>query len=370
MRALGSITIGQHFLSKNYMKSKIETAIATVLGLSFMVAGMSVIPMGYKELKNAQDSLKWPATDGVIISSEIKENKDEDSTTYEANVRYEFSVEKKLYSSDNISFGQYSSSDPEHARQIVRRYPKGQKVSVNFNPTHPNESVLEPGVTYVSYLPLVIGVVFFGVGAAILGFFTIVSPILRRKRTEVLKKAASNLDMAFSEEDKMLEQEIFLQFPLFQRGYSRKIKNILYKNSATGKTILFDYDFKEGSGENSSQYCQTVAAFHVPNRNLPLFSLRPENVFDKVGEFFGQQDIDFESYPEFSKSYRLQGELELAIREVFNFEVLQFFSQNPGWWLEGGGEWLVIYKLARRVQPEELGVFLQEATQISELFSH
>ena len=334
-----------------------------------VVAGSFLIPAGYKELKNAQESLNWPITDGVIISSEIKESQGDNSTTYEANVRYKYAVGEKHYLSDQVSFGQYGSSDPEHAQSIVRRYEKGQKVSVHFNPAHPDQSALEPGATWSSYMLLGMGAVFFGAGAISAVSFGIVAPQLRRRRTEALRQAASTLALTFLEEDKMLEQEAFFQFPLFQRGSSREIRNILCKDSATGKTILFDYDFQEVSGKNSSQYCQTVAAFHLPNRNLPQFSLRPENVFDKIGEFFGRQDIDFESYPEFSKVYLLQGQLEPAIRKAFNFEVLQFFSQNPGWWLEGGGEWLVIYLIKRQVKPEELNIFLQQTTQISELFS-
>lgn len=143
-----------------------------------------------------------------------------------------------------------------------------------------------------------------------------------------------------------------------------------HKYNGDGQTILFDYEFQQGSGENSTQYHQTVAAFQVPNRNLPEFSLRTENIFDKIRELFSKQDINFDFAPEFSKSYRLEGQPETTIRKAFNFDILQFFSQNPGWWLEGHGQWLVIYQINRQVKPEELSAFLQKTTQISQLFSY
>jgi hypothetical protein len=335
-----------------------------------MVSQGYFIPLGYQELKNAQESPKWSTTDGIIISSGIKESKDEDSTTYEANVRYEYTIGEKRYSSNQVSFGQYGSSDPEHTQSIVRRYKKGQKVNVYVNPAHPDKSVLEPGATWSSYLPLGTSAIFVGIGAIIAIFSGIVAPRLRRRRTEALRQAASTLGLTFLDEAIMLENEAFYEFPLFRRGYSRETSNILCKDNATGKTLfLFDYEFYEGGGKNSRQHHQTVAAFYLPNRNLPEFSLRPENVFDKIGEFFGGQDIDFKSYPEFSESYRLQGCLESAIRKAFNFKVLQFFSQNPDWWLEGGGEWLVIYQLNRQVESKELDFFLCQITKISRLFS-
>lgn len=349
--------------------NKSQTIIGTGLGLISMAVGSFVIHAGYQEVQNAQDSLKWSTTDGVIISSEVQEHKDDDSTTYQANVRYQYTVRAQPYFSDQVSFGQYGSGDPDHARSIVRRYPTGQKVSVHFNPVDPQKSVLEPGDSGASYLLLGAGTVFFGTGAILVGSIAVILPKLRRRRTEALRQAASTLALPFSERDDTLFQEAFFQLPLFQRGGSREVSNVLRKRSASGEAILFDYTFQEGSGEDSSPYQETIAAFRVPTRNLPQFSLRPKPVFDKLGKLFGQQEIDFESSPEFSKSYRLQGSQESAIREAFNLRVLQFFSQNPSWHLEGSGEWLVSYQLQRQVKPEELSLFLQQTTQISDLFS-
>jgi Protein of unknown function (DUF3592) len=145
--------------------SKFQTIIGTVVGLVFMAVGGFIFSPAYKELKNAQDSLNWPTTDGVVISSEIKESTNENSTTYSANARYKYSIGEKSYSSDQVSFGQYSSSNPEYAQSIVQRYLAGQKVKVHFNPTNPNNSVLEPGASWVSYMPLGISIAFFTTGA-------------------------------------------------------------------------------------------------------------------------------------------------------------------------------------------------------------
>ncbi|MCZ8250404.1 MULTISPECIES: hypothetical protein [Microcystis] len=52
-----------------------------------------------------------------------------------------------------------------------------------------------------------------------------------------------------------------------------------------------------------------------------------------------------------------------------NFDTLQFFGQNHGWYLEAGGEWLVIYQLNQTIKPEDMRNFLEQTTEISQLFT-
>jgi len=344
---------------------RISTTIVCAL---LMTGGSAVFFTGYKDLKKSQESINWPTADGIIASSEIAKTTSDDGTAYDANVRYNYVVGKYSYSSNQVSFGQYGNSGLEHAQSIIRRYEKGQKITVHFNPAHPDESVLEPGVTSGVYENLGMSALLFTAGASLAINFWIVAPMQRRKRTEAIRQLASTIALIFSESDELLQQKDLFRLPLFRRGFSRNIRNILRKDSLDGEVMLFDYKFEESVGEGRVQYHQTVAAFQVHSRSLPMFSLRPEGGFDKFKQFFGQQDIDFESHPEFSKCYLLQGQSEPAIREKFCSHVLQFFSQNPGWWLEGEGKWLAIYHLNCRVDPEKLIAFLEQSTQISELF--
>ncbi|MFM7276930.1 MAG: DUF3592 domain-containing protein, partial [Microcystis aeruginosa] len=136
--------------------------LAILFGLVFATFSIPMIKQGYEELKNAQDSLNWPTTTGVIISSETESSSGEDSTiSYHANIQYQYTIGGKSYLSDQVSFGEFRSSDPEHARSIVRRYEKGQKIKVYFHPNYPDKSVLDPGVSWGSYMILVGGVMFF-----------------------------------------------------------------------------------------------------------------------------------------------------------------------------------------------------------------
>jgi hypothetical protein len=347
-----------------------QSLIGTGVGLVFAILTVStLIPEGYRELKKGYDSLNWPTAEGVVTSSEITRSTVESSSVYHADVHYKYTVGEKLYISDRVSFGQYDSSDPRHANSIVNRYGQDQKIRVYFNPISPEDSVIVPGVNWWCYLPLSFGLLFAGIGIFMMIEFGIIKPRQWQKRTKAFEEMSVNLELTFCEDNRVLEENDFEQLPLFKRGSGREISNILSRDSKNGKIFLFDYEFQERSGESDRQYRQTVTVFQRFDLNLPAFSLQPENFLDKVGEFFGRQDIDFGAYPEFSQNYRLQGELESEIRSAFNAEALQFFTENLGWSVECGGQWLVIYRFGRLVEPENLGEFLQETSQISELFA-
>ncbi len=77
------------------------------MGLFCIVRGSFLISAEYQQLKNAQESLNWPTTEGVIISSKIKKSQDDNSTIYDAHVRYKYAVGNKHYLSERVSFGRY-----------------------------------------------------------------------------------------------------------------------------------------------------------------------------------------------------------------------------------------------------------------------
>ena len=179
-----------------------------------------------------------------------------------------------------------------------------------------------------------------------------------RKRTEEIRQASFYLGMTFLADNEDLVRS-FSAVPLFQESRSKKAKNVLRGRSGDREEVLFDFENK------------TIAAFRL-SADLPRFSMCPEGILDKIGERFGMQDIDFETDQEFSRDYRLRGKEEAAIRELFRPLVLKFFTQEIGWYLEGGAGWLLIYqateKKGPRVAPQDLSAFLQQTRRIAHIF--
>lgn len=186
---------------------------------------------------------------------------------------------------------------------------------------------------------------------------------LDRRRSEALEQAALRLGMSFQAKGDALEAHGFSGLPLFQRGHSRKLKNV----ASRGDERFFGYSYTMGSGRNSSTHVQTVAVFPT-SRSLPRFELKPEGFFDRIGSVLGGQDIDFEEDPEFSRACRLKGPDEEAIREAFHAGLRQQLLSEAGWSLEGDGRWLVLYRRSKRIRPDQLADFIESARRIAALF--
>ena len=69
-----------------------------------------------------------------------------DSLLYHAEVLYEHVVDGQLQSSHDISFGDYVSSEPLHAKGVVNKHPAGTVVTVHYSPSNPTKAVLETGI--------------------------------------------------------------------------------------------------------------------------------------------------------------------------------------------------------------------------------
>jgi hypothetical protein len=160
--------------------------VKVIIGSILFAVGVGVTIWGFSKLQSAKESLSWPRAEGRVLESNIERVRKTSSRsrrkrrrgknrigtnrqsriTYKANVFYEYSVKSNKYSSDKISFGDYSSSNQSHAQNIVNRYPRGKDVKVYYNPEDPQLAVLEPGVSWATYTPLGAGVFFILIGGA------------------------------------------------------------------------------------------------------------------------------------------------------------------------------------------------------------
>jgi hypothetical protein len=118
--------------------------------------------------------------------------------------------------------------------------------------------------------------------------------------------------------------------------------NVMIGQMGGFQVSVFDYTY--GSGKNSVR--QTLTCFSQ-GADLPPFELRPENIFDKIGDAIVNNDIDFDSHPEFSRRFHLRSPDEVRIRMLFNPSLLTYLEQIPPdkkWHIEASGPSLVIYR--------------------------
>ena len=139
------------------------------MGLIFTSVGIGVgWFIGKPILDEAKASADWPSVKGKIIDSQLVRSRDKDGkSSYSADVIFKYTVDNEEYEGDNVWFGQYGGNRST-MQKIVKQYPKGKEVDVFYMPDDPNESVLQPGAFTSSYMVLVIGMIFAGVGVLML----------------------------------------------------------------------------------------------------------------------------------------------------------------------------------------------------------
>ena len=127
---------------------------ATVLLLVFMAIGCVPLWLGIQGVLEARASLSWPKAEGSITRSSVSvttnrsrndNNRERISRSYSASIEYEFQVEGATLRGSRVTAVSDQFGSEDYARAISDKYPLGAKVSVSYNPTDPNECVLEPG---------------------------------------------------------------------------------------------------------------------------------------------------------------------------------------------------------------------------------
>ncbi len=126
-----------------------------------------------------------------------------------------------------------------------------------------------------------------------------------KRKKELIAFAAAN-GLSFSEAHDHGVEDRFNEFDCFGQGSDRYGYNTM-QGQWNGRQILaMDYHYEtestdsKGRKSTTNHYFSAVILFsRIPLK--PLF-LRPEGFFDKVTQFFGYDDIDFES-AEFSRKF-------------------------------------------------------------------
>lgn len=142
-----------------------------IVGLVFTAMGYLVaFVIGKPILDNAKESLDWPTTQGVVQEAKVERaSGGRGGIRYSPFIEYVYSVGKKQYTADKVYFGdEEPSKDKEGVEEIVRRYPKGSRVTVSYNPDLPDEAVLEPGARWRSYFFFLFGLPFLAAGLIVL----------------------------------------------------------------------------------------------------------------------------------------------------------------------------------------------------------
>jgi len=208
------------------------------------------------------------------------------------------------------------------------------------------------------------GPIFFIVVVLVIGGSFWYSLVQSKKRTEAFKQQASSMGLQFNRDGSEVRQRL-MGLNLMNVGRAQRARNLISGDSGDVKISIFDYNYTTGNGKQSRTHHQTVVALESAGIHAPAFSMRQQNAFlDKIGKFFGGQDIDFESHPTFSKMFVLKGPEEKIIRNFFTPELLTFFETKVGHSIEGANGQMILYKNGSRTDPEKVKDLLASAYEV------
>lgn len=192
-------------------------------------------------------------------------------------------------------------------------------------------------------------------------------------RQRNLAALARKLNFSFTETDESGLMAQLQDFKLFSEGRNKSIERVLRRQDGLMEfdISIFDYSFQRWGGGSApeSRVHQTVFFLQSGQLGLPELWLQPETLTHKIGELLGFTDIDFVRFPKFSGQYRLTGDDEEYIRHHFSDDVLNYFTLNKGWSMEGLGYYLLFYRKGMLIASEQIEDFYRRGQEVYALMT-
>lgn len=115
--------------------------------------------------------IQWESTEGVVVDSEVSEYRtvsysarhDSVTSTNRTNAKfqYRYHVNGMEYNSTGVDHGLLGWLTDLSDRVAVRKHPRGSQVTVYYDPSYPEHSVLWNGVPFEAPMEIGLGVILF-----------------------------------------------------------------------------------------------------------------------------------------------------------------------------------------------------------------
>ncbi len=134
---------------------------------------------------------------------------------------------------------------------------------------------------------------------------------------------------------------------------------------AEGFTFHFETYSTDSKGNRQTHHHYFGVVLIQIGREFSELRIHPEGFFAKVGQFFGYDDIDFESI-EFSKKFSVRSDDKKLAYDFCNTGMMEYLLQHPKTALELEGATLAIFD-SGRLDPDEIEPYLNHLSQIRAL---
>jgi len=119
--------------------------------------------------------------------------------------------------------------------------------------------------------------------------------------------------------------------------------NVLWKQNEGEELFIFDCEYVVSTSNHSSMVSKRAIYFKFSGKTLYHFELFPENMVEKLKQFLGNEDIDFDEFPFFSNNYSLRAKNKETVILNFPRELIEFIGLQKGLSIEGRENCILIY---------------------------
>lgn len=133
----------------------------------FLLVGLGIIALGIiSEFQLHARLASASQTQAVVLSSAIGTKGSQGDRTYVPDIRYQYTINGKAYTSQRVypGFSGYSGHGYADAERMVLDHPKGKKCTVWYEKDKPHIAFLVPRSSWVPVFLMLFGVPFAAVG--------------------------------------------------------------------------------------------------------------------------------------------------------------------------------------------------------------
>jgi hypothetical protein len=180
----------------------------------------------------------------------------------------------------------------------------------------------------------------------IIGFAVLGSWLAAKRRKELAAWSATKGLNFYADKDYSMEGRC-PNFRAICEGENRYAYNIMEGNWLGQHLSAFDYHYETHSTDSKGNrqthhhhFSAIVLGSELPLKNL---FIRPEGFFDKITEFFGADDIDFES-AEFSKKFYVKADDRKWAYDVIHARTMEFLLAQPRFTVQFGPRQIYVWR--------------------------
>jgi len=178
----------------------------------------------------------------------------------------------------------------------------------------------------------------------------------KEQRKKTLLSWARQQGLSFNPARRYGLDEQYAEFKALWQGANRFCHNVLTGAWKSHEFLGFDYHYETHSTDSKGRrqthhhyFSAVIVQSKIPLKPLHI---RPEGVFDKIKDFFGYNDIDFES-AEFSRKYHVSALDKRWAFDVLHARAIEYLLNQTRHTIQFDHSHIFVYRGGKLFAPED-----------------